>query len=157
MVRPGSGDFAVSGALWAVIAMLTYSLSVVTLRLLSRTDTTESMVFWFPALLSCGAGLIALPGWVELRFADATLIIALGVVAAIAQQLITIAFRSAPAAVVAPFEYTALIWGVCLDVAIWNVWPQLVTVLGGGIVIGAGLYLVARERRQSRAAAIQQA
>ena len=40
-----------------------------------------------------------------------------------------------------------LVWGVLLDVAIWGVWPSLVTLLGGAIVIGAGLYLIARERR----------
>jgi drug/metabolite transporter (DMT)-like permease len=48
---------------------------------------------------------------------------------------------------VAPFEYTALIWGVGLDLVIWNVLPDGVTVLGGAIVAGAGLYLLARERR----------
>ena len=157
MVRPGSSDFAATGALWAVVAMLTYSLSVVALRLLSRTDTTESMVFWFPAMLALGAGVISLPGWVSLRFADVSFIVALGVVAAIAQQLITIAFRSAPAAVVAPFEYTALVWGVCLDITIWGVWPDAVTLAGGAIVIGAGLFLIYRERRQARASVAQRA
>ena len=51
----------------------------------------------------------------------------------------------------APFEYTALLWGVALDLAIWNVLPDAVTVLGGAIVTGAGLYLLARERRAASA------
>ncbi len=42
----------------------------------------------------------------------------------IGQNLITVAFRSAPAAVVAPFEYTAMLWGVLLDIAIWSVYPE---------------------------------
>jgi drug/metabolite transporter (DMT)-like permease len=157
MLNPFSGHWAITGALWAVLAMGTYAISVVTLRLLSRTDTTESMVFWFPAMLAVGAGALALPGWVGLRSEDALLIGALGVFGAAGQQLLTVAFRSAPAAVVAPFEYTALVWGACLDVAIWSVWPKLVTLLGGAIVIGAGLYLVAKERRSARAAMAQQA
>jgi drug/metabolite transporter (DMT)-like permease len=50
--------------------------------------------------------------------------------------------------VVVPFEYTALLWGVALDLVIWHVLPGTVTLAGGTIVIGAGLYLLARERRQ---------
>jgi drug/metabolite transporter (DMT)-like permease len=61
--------------------------------------------------------------------------------------LITEAFRHAPASVVAPFEYTALLWGVALDVVVWHVLPGAVTLAGGAIVVGAGLYLVERERR----------
>ena len=67
--------------------------------------------------------------------------------------MITVAFRSAPVAVVAPFEYTAMIWGVLLDIAIWSVYPSALTLLGASIVIGAGLYLIQRERRQAAVAA----
>jgi drug/metabolite transporter (DMT)-like permease len=70
-----------------------------------------------------------------------------GACGALGQYLITVAFRAAPAATVTPFEYTALVWGVILDVAIWSVWPGTVTLVGGAVVIGAGLYLIARERR----------
>jgi drug/metabolite transporter (DMT)-like permease len=60
---------------------------------------------------------------------------------------VTEAFRHAPASVVAPFEYTALLWGVALDFVVWAVLPGAVTLAGGVVVIGAGLYLIARERR----------
>jgi drug/metabolite transporter (DMT)-like permease len=50
---------------------------------------------------------------------------------------------------VAPFEYTALLWGVLLDVAIWRVNPDAITIIGGAIVIGAGLYVIERELRAS--------
>jgi len=75
------------------------------------------------------------------------LLVGVGLTGAIGQHFITEAFRHAPAAVVAPFEYTALLWGVVLDVAIWHVLPNAVTLLGGAIVIGAGLYLLRREAR----------
>jgi drug/metabolite transporter (DMT)-like permease len=74
------------------------------------------------------------------------LIVGIGFLGATAQYLITEAFRSAPASVIAPFEYTALPWGVLLDLAIWKVLPDAITVAGGAVVIGAGLYLIARER-----------
>ena len=149
MIAPRSGGGWVSlGALAAVVAVATYSLSVVTLRLLSRTDTTESMVFWFSVLLSVGAGLLSIPHWAPLQLDHWPLFVGVGVTGALGQHLITEAFRHAPAAVVAPFEYTALLWGVALDLVIWRVLPGAVTIGGGAIVIGAGLYLLARERRQ---------
>jgi drug/metabolite transporter (DMT)-like permease len=149
MIAPrGGGEWVSLGALAAVVAVATYSLSVVTLRLLSRTDTTESMVFWFSVLLSLGAGLLAIPAWVPLDLDHWPLFAGIGLTGALGQHFITEAFRHAPAAVVAPFEYTALLWGVALDFAIWRVLPGAVTLGGGAIVIGAGLYLLARERRQ---------
>jgi len=153
MIAPrGGGEWVSRGALAAVVAVATYALSVVSLRLLARTDSTESMVFWFSVLLSLGAGLLALPDWVALRADHWPLFVGIGVSGALGQHFITEAFRHAPAAVVAPFEYTALLWGVLLDLAIWGVLPGAVTLVGGAIVIGAGLYLLRREAR-SRATA----
>jgi drug/metabolite transporter (DMT)-like permease len=148
MIAPrGGGEWVSLGALAAVVAVATYSLSVVTLRLLARTDTTESMVFWFSVLLSVGAGLLAIPDWVPLAADHWPLLVGIGITGALGQHLITEAFRHAPAAVVAPFEYTALLWGVMLDLVIWHVLPGAVTLAGGTIVIGAGLYLLRREAR----------
>ena len=148
IVPRGGGEWVSLGALAAVVAVATYALSVVTLRLLARTDTTASMVFWFSVLLSVGAGLLAIPDWVPLAADHWPLLLGIGITGALGQHLITEAFRHAPAAVVAPFEYTALLWGVTLDLVIWHVLPGAVTLAGGTIVIGAGLYLLARERRQ---------
>jgi drug/metabolite transporter (DMT)-like permease len=147
MIAPRGGQWVSLGALAAVVAAATYSLAVVSLRLLARTETPESMVFWFTALLSVGAGLLAIPGWLPLQLDHWPLLVGVGVTGALGQHFITDAFRNAPAAIVAPFEYTALLWGVALDLVVWRVLPGGVTLAGGGIVIGAGLYLMARERR----------
>jgi drug/metabolite transporter (DMT)-like permease len=148
MLRPGPGQLGTAGALWALVATIAYTISVVTLRVLARTDTNESMVFWFTLALACGAGLLSIPGWRALQPEHLGLMAGVGASGALGQYLITVAFRSAPAATVTPFEYSALLWGVVLDVAIWSVWPSTVTLLGGAIVIGAGLHVIARERRQ---------
>ncbi len=147
MLKPGPGQLGFAGALWAILAMITYTISVATLRLLARTDSNASMVLWFTAMLAVGAGALALPEWRAIEWRDAPLIAGVGVAGATGQYLITVAFRNAPAATVAPFEYTALLWGVSLDIAIWSVWPSAVTLLGGAVVIGAGLAVIARERR----------
>jgi len=148
MIAPrGDAGWVSLGALAALVAVVAYAVSAVQIRLLSRTDTTESMVFWFSVLLSVGAGLLAIPGWVPLVASHWPLFVGVGVTGALGQHFITEAFRRAPAAVVAPFEYTALLWGVALDLLIWRLLPGAVTLAGGAIVIGAGLYLMSRERR----------
>jgi len=148
MIAPrGDAGWVSLGALAALVAVIAYSLSAVWIRLLSRTDTTESMVFWFSVLLSVGAGLLAIPGWVPLAAHHWALFVGVGVTGAFGQHFITEAFRHAPAAVVAPFEYTALLWGVALDRLIWGLLPGAVTLAGAAVVIGAGLYLMSRERR----------
>lgn len=154
MLGPVNGRWLSAGSLWAIVALGTYAISIVTLRLLARTDSTESMVLGFTVLLMIGAGLLALPAWKPIQWgSDWMMIAGVGVLGSIGQQLITVAFRSAPAAVVAPFEYTAMLWGVLLDIAIWNVFPSALTLIGGSIVIGAGLYLIQRERRAATLAA----
>jgi drug/metabolite transporter (DMT)-like permease len=151
MLRPGGSQWSTMGGVAAVIAVAMYALSVITLRRLAQTDTTESMVFSFALLLSVGAGLLAIPGWEPLCASDWPMLVGVGLTGAMAQGFITNAFRHAPAAVIAPFEYTALIWGAALDLAIWHVLPSGVTLAGGSVVIGAGLYIIHREATARRA------
>ena len=69
---------------------------------------------------------------------------------ALGQVAVTEAFRQGEASLVAPFEYTALAWGLGLDVALWGVLPDTATWLGAAIIIGSGLYMLHRERVRSR-------
>ena len=151
MLRPSGSDWVSVGSVAAVVAALCYSLAVISLRVLARTDTTESMVFWFTAMMAVGAGLLAIAGWRPLQHADWPLLVGLGLAGSLGQHFITEAFRNAPVSVVTPLEYTALVWGVVLDFAIWHVLPGAATLLGGAIVIGAGLYVIRREAVLRRA------
>ena len=154
MLRPTGAGWATLGGLAAVLSAVCYAVSAIALRVLSRSETRESLVFYFTLFLSIGAGFLAVPGWRSMLLSDLPLIVGIGFLGATAQHLITEAFRSAPASVVAPFEYTALLWGVMLDLVIWKVLPEAITLVGGAVVICAGLYLIARERReQSRTSA----
>src|SRR4030095_15624792 len=102
MLRPGAGDWATVGGLAAMGSAVCYALSAITLRRLARTETTDSLVFSFTLMMAVVSGLIALPSWEPVRIADLHWIIGVGVSGAIAQFLITEAFRRAPASVVAP-------------------------------------------------------
>ena len=62
-LRPSGGGFISIGALAVLFAAASYAASAVLGRLLSRTDTSASLVFWSTVALGAGGGLLALPGW----------------------------------------------------------------------------------------------
>ncbi len=146
LLRPsGQGMFSLA-ALAILGASLGYAVSAITVRLLARTDTTQAMMVWLMVMITLGAGALAWPGWVPLRSADLWLILGLGVAGSIGQYAVTEAFRLGEASMIAPLEYTALIWGVLLDLSLWGVLPDPVTWLGAAIIVASGLYLLRRER-----------
>jgi drug/metabolite transporter (DMT)-like permease len=146
MLRPSVEGFASLAGLAALGSALAYAVVVVMVRVMSRTETTASMVFWYLMMLAAGALALALPGWIAILAADWPWIVAIGLAGWAGQHLITEAFRLAPASVVAPFEYTALVWGVAIDWVVWQSLPGARMLAGSAIVIGAGLYLLRRER-----------
>lgn len=145
VLRPtGAGMISLAG-LAVVAAAFGYAVSAVTVRILARTDSSQSMMVWLLAFIALGAGALAAPGWVPLRAGDAWIIAAIGLAGALGQYAITEAFRWGEASFIAPLEYTALVWGVLLDATLWGVLPDAVTWLGAGIIIASGLYLLHRD------------
>jgi drug/metabolite transporter (DMT)-like permease len=149
MLRPSASGLSTLGTLAALVGAIAYALSAITVRVLTRSDTTVSVVFWTVGLMTLFTTAISAPTWVQIEQAHWKWLLGLGVLAAVAQYLLTEAFRSAPPSVVTPFEYTALLWGVAIDRVVWHVLPSARVCLGGGIVIATGLYLIWHQRRQS--------
>ena len=146
VLRP-TGEGALSLAGLAVLgAAIGYAVSAITVRVLARSDSTQAMVFWLMLLMALGAGVIAWPNWVPLRAEHAWIIAGIGAAGALGQVAITEAFSRGEASVIAPFEYSALAWGLGLDVALWGVLPDRITWLGAAIIVASGLYLIRRER-----------
>jgi len=146
MLRPTTAGLASLGAVAALVGAIAYALSAIAVRVLTRTDSTASVVFWTIGLMTVFAAALAAPHWVALAPAHWKWLAAMGLLAAIGQHFLTEAFRSAPPATIAPFEYTALLWGIAIDRVVWHVLPSARVCLGGGIVIASGLYLLWHER-----------
>jgi drug/metabolite transporter (DMT)-like permease len=151
LLRPSGEGMLSLAALAVLLAALMYAVSAITVQLLARTDSTQAMVVWVMALMTLGAGAIAWPHWVALRPPDLWLIAGVGVAGALGQYAITEAFRLGEASLLAPLEYTALVWGVVLDATLWGVLPDSITWIGAAIIIGSGLYLMRRERVHAEA------
>jgi drug/metabolite transporter (DMT)-like permease len=92
------------------------------------------------------AGALSIEGWVPIESKSWPWIIGMGISGALGQHFITEAFRRAPPPVIAPLEYTALAWGMLFDWAIWMTAPSARMLVGAGIIIASGLYVIHRER-----------
>lgn len=143
-MNPSADAMLSLGALAVLGAAFCYSAGAVAGRVLSRTDTSSSLVFWVTFMLAVGASSLAAPGWIDLAADHWLLILALGVTGFLGQLAITQAFRHGRASVVAPLEYTALVWGIGLDWLIWQTLPGASTLVGATIIIAFGLYLIRR-------------
>jgi drug/metabolite transporter (DMT)-like permease len=152
VLRPAGGGMLTLAGFAVLLAAFGYAVSAITVRVLARTDSTQAMVVWLMALMAVGAGLLAWPDWQPIRADHAWLILGLGVAGALGQYLITEAFRLGEASLLAPLEYTAIVWGVLLDLAIWGVLPGMATWIGAGIIVSSGLYLIRREGRAAKVA-----
>jgi drug/metabolite transporter (DMT)-like permease len=146
LLRPGGGGLLSLAALAVLVAALMYAFSAITVRWLARTDSSQAMVVWLMLLMALGAGALAWPHWLPVRAEHGWLVLGVGIAGALGQYAITEAFRLGEASLLAPLEYTALVWGVLLDLGLWHTLPDAVTWIGAAIIIASGLYLLRRER-----------
>jgi drug/metabolite transporter (DMT)-like permease len=150
VLRPDTGTgFGWAGTLAVLTTAVCYALSSVLVKIIGRTDSTPAMVFWMTCMLAIGATTLALPGWQPIHEEHYLLILGIAITGAIGQWGITEAFKRAPAASVAPLEYSGLAWVIMIDFAVWSVVPSWRTLAGAAVIIGSGLYLLRFESRRA--------
>ncbi len=126
------------GLAFAIAGAFCNSGSVIQTRRLAETETTSSIVFYF-SLICALAGLATWPELVAL--------VTVGLCGGLAHIVLTESYRLAPASVVAPFDYTAMVWAFLLGYFFFNELPTVYVFVGAGIIAGAGLFIIWRERR----------
>jgi len=158
MVRPDAallGQIAAGGktALGCAFALASAALAacaMISVRRLSATERSTTIVFYF-MLAGCLYGpLIAGSDFRLPDLHDGMILASIGLVGGAAQLLLTNAYRGAPVAVIAPFDYTAMIWATAYGFMIWGEVPDGRVMLGAVIVIGSGIYITLREARLLR-------
>jgi len=154
MLRPSAAHLVSLGAAAALGSAVCYSLGVVMIRTLARTESTLSIALSFMVAVALANGVAALPDWLPLQSRHWPWIATVGITGALGQLLMIEAFRAAPASVITPFEYTALLFGLLLDWLLWRTLPDARTLLGGAVVTASGLYVILREHRRLRAPAL---
>lgn len=151
VLKPSGTSFVTIGGLAALASAIGYALNAITIRILTRTDTSAATVLWSLVLLTLISGVMAIGAWVPLNGEHWLWIAGMGLSGALGQYFITEAFRHAPPPVVAPLEYTALAWGVVFDWVIWLTAPSARMLVGASIIVASGIYVIQRERATAAA------
>ena len=146
VLRPEGEGMLTLGGLAILGSAVCYAISAIAARVQARTDSTRQMMFWLMLLMSIGATTLAAPNWVALDPAHVWLLVGLAISGFFGQLAITEAFSHGEASVVAPFEYSALAWGVAIDWLLWQALPDQYTLVGAAIIIGSGIYLIRHEK-----------
>ena len=144
ILRPGAGVFQ-----WAALvvlgSVLAYALLMITTRAFKSTESTAALML-YPQLGISLTGIVIAPlFWVTPSLGDLGLFALAGLFGSVGVMCLTHAFRQEPVATVSPFEYSALIWAPLLGFLLWDELPDGYTLVGAGIVISSGLYIIYRE------------
>ena len=149
MVQP-RGDVSSLGASLVVGSVVVYAFAMILTRRLGSTESAGAMTF-YSALVFLAVGLIAAPfTWIQPTPIGMLLMAATGLLAGSAQYCLTEAFRIAPPSVVAPFEYSSLLWAMLLGFLVWGDVPTTLVLVSAAVVIVSGIYVLHDERAVHR-------
>lgn len=144
ILRPGFSILN-AGHAAALGSAVLFALSLIVLRRIGTTETPSALLMTYliatlaiygPFLASVWVTPSGWPAWL--------LMVGIGIISGCGQVALVLAFRAAPAAIVAPFQYTQLIWGVFFGVVLFGDYPDLVMATGAVIVIGSGWIMLPR-------------
>jgi len=135
------------GALSALAGCMCAAIAMVQVRRLVQTERSATIVFYF-SVSSTLISLCTSPfGWVMPVGAQWMYLIGAGIAGGIAQILLTESYRHADMSVVAPFEYSSLIFSLAIGYLFFGDVPTIFMLVGGVIVVGSGLFIIYREHR----------
>lgn len=148
IVQPGGSTFQLA-SLYVICTAVFYALFMISARLLGQRESMWTMMFFVMLFPMLYAVPFAVAVWIPVRASDLSLFVVLALFGALGITLIGQAFRFAPAAVVAPFDYTALIWASLFGWLIWRDTPEMWTLVGASVIVFSGIFIVVRESRQA--------
>jgi drug/metabolite transporter (DMT)-like permease len=152
MAQP-KGEVFQFGTLFGIASAFFWGVGSLSVRQLTHSESTSAITFYthlFAALILA----LALPFfWVTPDWQGLLAMLAVGVMGGTSQYWGAQALSYAPAASIAPFNYTQMVWAVILGFLIWQDLPGRNLLIGVALVIASGLYILYREMRRARMAA----
>ncbi|MFN6976925.1 MAG: DMT family transporter [Gemmobacter sp.] len=154
VLRPGSAAIG-PGHLSALLSALAASMAAVASRRIGRDERPAVMVIW-PIMGNIAVMGAVLPAvYVPVAGADLAMLAFVAACSFAALLMIVMAYRSAEAVVVAPMQYSQILWATLFGALFFAETPDPWTFLGAGVVIASGLYIVLREARGGAVSATQ--
>lgn len=151
VVRPGADSFQL-GALFALANAVMYGSVTVAVRGMSKTESANTLLMWQLLVLAVLHSGLLVFGFRWPTPQHAALFASMGVANAAAQYLWTKALHAAPATAVSPFYYFLLVWSLALGFLVWGDVPTVSLLVGSGVVVASGLFLLYNEAQRATAA-----
>lgn len=147
---PRGQSLPIAGVAYAVGGAIGVAAVTIAIRRIGRTEAPETTVFWFSALSLPVLGMLLPASVLDHTGRQWLLLLGIGLAGGIAQLLMTRSLGLARVSIIAPFDYSQLVWAVLFGWMIWGAVPTPQTWAGAAIIAGCGLYSVHRERRLQR-------
>jgi drug/metabolite transporter (DMT)-like permease len=143
----GLGKNEATGVLALLASALVSGVAMLLVRRLVKTEASATIVLYFSSTATL-VSLVTLPlGWPDLTAGQLACLTAAGICGGLGQILLTESYRHAEMSIIAPFEYTSMILAILSGYVIFSEIPTAYTIVGGGIVVSAGLFVIWREQR----------
>jgi S-adenosylmethionine uptake transporter len=146
-LRPSSAAFSLP-SLFALVGSVCFACMLVLSRRLRGTSDTALVTWQVAASLVFGL-VIGLPAWKPMSGIELSAMLLLGVISCFAQLMVTRSLKLAPASVLAPMQYSILIWGIVFGYIFFNDVPDRAIIIGSGIIVLAGLFIFHRQKTVS--------
>lgn len=146
VVRPGMEAFRLVALLPIATAFL-YAALMLSARWVDERDSMWTLMLYLVGTGLILSALVAPFFWVPLQSKDMMLFIGIAFFGTIGATLIAQAFRYAQASLLAPLDYTALVWATLMGWVFWRELPDLGTLIGSVVIVISGLIIIVRERK----------
>ena len=138
-------------AVLALVSALFYALAVTAVRQLSTSEPAVCIYVYY-SLANVVVCAIAMPWlWIPPTTVDWLVFLFIGSLGAGAQYCFLVAYRSAPASIIAPFDYSQILFALLIGYLVWSELPTAQSFIGGTIIVGSGIYIWWRESRLAAA------
>lgn len=149
VIRPGT-DVFVLASLFPLAAALVNAFYHITTRLLSHSDSSMTTLT-YSSLVGAVVMTLGVPFfWVQPDLIGWIMMVSVGLIGGSSHFCLIKSYSEAPAAVVAPFGYSNIVWAVLFGFVVWGDLPDAWTLIGAGILVVSGLYVFHREQVRKR-------
>ena len=141
MLNPAAPEFT-AGTLAALVGSMLVALAMLCVRSLGKTDTTESIVFYFMLVATIVAAIASLFAWdaVPGTF-ELFILCSIGFTGVLGQLFLVLAYKAAEVSFVAPLDYMQLVWSAAIGALFWSEIPTVWVVSGSVIVVASQVAL----------------
>ena len=145
ILRPDSGVLGL-GAVYAMIAVFSWSIAVIFIKHLSKDNSTVTMTIYALFFLTLFTLVPALYVWQWPSIEQYCWLVLLAALGTIGQLLFTQSMKIADVSLIMPFDFSRLIWASLFGIFFFSEHPSVWTFVGGGLIFASATYIAYRER-----------